>query len=202
MKRLMLKLAVAASAFGFGLATDRILVSRKAPPAPPHVQSVEPLTASVVPVATLTPLPTPSSSPTPDAVFDYDWHKFDVDGRYMPVGRMPKELREFEFFEMWSRKSEDELAGGWVTLTTLADDIYDDQPATFAVVTERRVVFVTSSRAEGGFAYRFDGEFLHPNPAALSDTGKPVLRGTLTKTKHGRKVFEAVVTFRLEFVDC
>ena len=88
-------------------------------------------------------------------------------------------------------------------LTRFGDEEnYDEAPATFAFVTERRVFFVTSPLATKHFEYRFDGEFVRKDFDNVAGTNKAVLRGTLTKTRNGRTVAQHEFTFRMEFEGC
>jgi hypothetical protein len=89
---------------------------------------------------------------------------------------------------------------GSVAVGTMDNGEYDYQNAIFALVSERRVFLVTPAFEEG-FEYRFDGEFLRPDLWSVNQN-IAVLRGTLTKTRKGRKVAERVVSLRFEEDQC
>ena len=60
---------------------------------------------------------------------------------------------------------------------------------------------ITDSNADG-IKYRFDGEFLRGNVATDAGEGKAVIKGTLTKTKNGRRTAECVVKLQVEQHGC
>jgi hypothetical protein len=202
MKHLVIRFAVALLTFTLGLAVQRVLISRT--PEPRQVQNVEPMVpqtlsihASATPFATSLPLPMPS----PQLIFDYKQAKFNPSVTYLPVGQLPREFREVYGFEIAADEVRGETIGSLVLYTHMSDR-QEGQDAQFALVTERRVFFVTSSPAEGDFEYRFDGHFLRGSPLAWADTNTAVLRGTLTKTLNGLKVSECAITFRAEYWGC
>ena len=200
MKHTILRLTVAILTFGFGLVIDRVLISRNYEAPVQQSVEVDPITPSMVqtiPVAT-TPSP-PQATPTPNQIFDFNPTKFNPSGVYSILGSKPKEFQDFEYVEIWVEEIEGNLSGG-VYVQNHVSDTYDSQIAAFSVVTNRRLVFVTSPR-EDGLAYRFDGEFLHRNPSSVTNNKKAVLRGTLTKSINGRKVAERVVSFWIDTED-
>jgi hypothetical protein len=194
MKRLILQLAVATLAFGFGLVVDRVSISSTGgnePTLQPPLPAAEKLVAPTPVIVTPTP------SPTPHTVFDFDQRKFDPDGAYFIAGNRPKDFDEFSHLTISPFVQDGQLRGD-VWLLTETHSTNETIPAAFALVTQRRVVFV-SRQSNDGFEYRFDGEFLYKNLYAVANKeNTPVLRGTLTKIKNGQKVAEAVVSFWLE----
>jgi hypothetical protein len=203
MKRLIIRLLLAMLTFVFGVGIQRALNYRKAPdPLPQPTRTVDCVPTSVVQVVVSpSPTPTPTPAPTPYSVVDYNANNFFPDGAYMPIGNRSRELRGFDSFEIWSSESHGSLSAT-VYVQTREKDTYEGQYANFTLLTNRRVVFITSSPVLGDFEYRFDGEFVEANPIDWADTRHAVLRGMLTKTKWGRKVFEQLVSFRVEHVGC
>jgi len=115
---------------------------------------------------------------------------------------MPSEFADFYSIELDLTGAEPSYNGYISVNTTSAPDRYDAARATFALVTERRIFFVTSPTRESEVEYRFDGEFLTKDLSSVESKDKVALRGTLTKTKNGRKVAECVVSFRVEHLGC
>jgi hypothetical protein len=199
MKRLILRFTVAILAFGFGLAIDRVLVSPVQKPR--TVWKLEPVVSTPVPAcpaSTSTPLTTRALGPR--MIFHYNPTKFDPKGTYYPLSPLPKDFAEFDIIELAVDESASEVLGSAI-VQTRTNDMYDAQTVTFLVITERRLFLVASSVSETQFEYRFDGEFLG-NPGRLVDTGKPALRGTLTKMRDGRKVAERVISFDVRYLGC
>jgi hypothetical protein len=195
MRRLILRFTVAILAFGFGLAIDRVFVSRGQKPR--TVWKLEPVVPTpACPASTSTPLTT--RAPGPRMIFHYNPAKFDPRGTYFPLRPLPKEFAEFDSFELAVDESGNEVLGS-AMVQTRTGDMYDAQTVTFLLITERRLFLVASSVSETQFEYRFDGEFLG-NPVRLLDTGKPALRGTLTKIRDGHKVAERVISFEVKYL--
>jgi len=200
MKRLILHLLIATLTFTFGLGTDRILNSKASKAPMPEPQKVETYTPQVTTMPTVPVIPVavyPETLPRQTLIFDYNPKRFDPNGVYYILGRKPKEFRELESIDLWSGGIDDELSGG-VDIETYSKSTYEGQPGIFVYVTDNRLFFVTLSPSDDGFSYRFDGEFLTTNLLAKAGKKEAVVRGTLTKTKHGRKVAESVVSLRME----
>ena len=196
MKRLILRLTVAIMAFSFGFAIHHLLDSPKQKPR--TVWKLDPVVAC--PAATPAPLPSPSPTPTQYLIFDYNVKKFDPRGTYFPVSPLSKEFAGFDLFEISSDEYQGEIWGS-ALVQTRDNDEYDFQNANFLLITEKRIIFYSAPRFDAQFEYRFDGEFLG-NPGRLADTGKPAVRGTLTKMKHGLKVAERVISFDVKYLGC
>jgi hypothetical protein len=196
MKRLILRLTVAIMAFSFGFAIHHVLDSPKQKPR--TVWKLDPVAAC--PAATPAPLPTPSPTPTQYLIFDYNVKTFDPRGTYFPLSPLPKEFAAFDLFEISTDEYQGKVSGS-ALVQTRANEEYDFQNANFLLITEKRVIFYSAPRFDTQFEYRFDGEFLG-NPGRLVDTGKPAVRGTLTKMKDGRKIAERVVSFEVKYLGC
>jgi len=202
MKRILVRLFVAVVAFGFGVAVDRVVISRS--PASPPVNQVVPTVATTTKADeschTTTYFPLPLGASNRIALLDYDLAQFDPTGTYFPLRPLPKEFADVADFGLTVNQVDGEVWGaGYVGTQT--DRKYNFPAVEFMLLTERRVFFVTSAREDNGFAYRFEGEFL-ANPAAQMDSGKAVVRGTLSKTKNGRTVAECEATFDVKYLGC
>lgn len=199
MKRFILRLTVAVLAFGFGIAIDRVLISRGQKPR--TVWKLEPVISTSVPVCpATTPGPLTARRLEQNLIFHYNPAKFDPAGTYFPVGRLPKEFAEFDLFELDADESGAEVFGSGLVQTRI-NDTYESQTVNFLLITEQRLFFVAAPLSETEFEYRFDGEFLG-NPRRLVNTGKAAVRGTLTKIKDGRKIATRVVSFQVESHEC
>jgi hypothetical protein len=194
MTRLSLRLLTAILAFTLGLVADRVLISLK-PVELSKPQSAERCGPSRVEVRTVFVPPPAPPAPQPYTVIDLDPKKFDPAGDYYIVGKKPKGFEQLNgFYLAWANN---DLPGA-VTLRAKFHDRYTTHPAAFSSVTRRRVLLVTKPESVDTFAYRFDGEFLHDNLEAFTNSNKPVIRGTLTKWKGHTKIAEGVVSLRLE----
>ena len=198
MKRLILRFTVAILTFALGFAVDRILLARTYKDPVEETVKAEPVTPNIPAVNTPIAVPSvPSADPMLAEIFDYDPTKFDPSGSYYLLGNKPKEFGELDYIEIWSGESEGKLSAS-IVVHTDASNSYETQYAVFSWITPRRLIFVTSPPSEGGFEYRFDGEFLRTNLASFDGQKKAVLSGTLTKIKTGQKISERVFSFRVE----
>lgn len=199
MKNIVFKLAFTILTFAVGVGFDRVVSLDRQP----QIQNLEPITPKIVELQTESVVPAAAvPTPTPNLIFDYDPEKFSPDGIYYIMGRKPVAFADFEMFELGLAANLDGRISGYVEILVNSNDNSYFQSALFALVTERRVVFVTPPLSEDGFEYRFDGEFLRRNLASVAGQNKAVLRGTLTKTKQGRKIAERKVSFRVEHHGC
>jgi hypothetical protein len=200
MRHLILRIVVMMIAFGAGLGIDRLISKPNVVPTP-QVQNCEPVALQPVAETVAPPPPTPVAVETPNAVFDFNPDKFLPDGAYTMIEPAPKEFKQFSAFLLeWTATTEGR--SGYIWTTTTSNDSYDCQLAVFGLVTTKRVFWVSTQMFDGEFEYRFDGEFLRTDFETVANTNKPVVRGTLTKTKNGRKVAESVVSFSLEYDRC
>lgn len=192
MRRLFVHFVLMLFTFGLGLGVEWLFPQRRINNQHPEV--VVPAAVEAQPAA-----PVSLAAPAQHLIFDYDHTRFTPDGVYLVNGSTPLEFSEFNGFDLsWSEF--ENRASGYVGLRTYSDNIYGNQTAIFALVTERRLFFATS-RDANGIEYRFDGEFVE-DPKSHVDTNVTVLRGQLTKSKNGRKVAERVFNFRLEWIGC
>jgi len=196
MKRIALQLLVGMLTFSSGVAIQRILFTEKRVEPTPQVEQVETVKYIEVPVPASIP------SPTPNLILDYNPAKFDPYGYYTIIGKKPKGFHDFDSLSLSVYESEQGVGSGGIYVTTAVEhENNDGQSAVFGLVTQQRLFFVTAP-FENGFEYRFDGQFLRGNVVADAGNRKAVLRGTLTKTKKGKKIAEGVVEFRVEHMGC
>ena len=193
---LVVRLLIAVLTFSAGVGLDRLLTSRpnqleKATPIVSH----EPIAAETVIAA-----PMAISPPKPTLIFDYDTQKFEPLAHYAFTGNRPKGLsRDDSFFiKIWHL---DDTSDDSVWFSILDDRGNTDLWASFALVTERRLFFVTQPTDEG-LVYRFDGEFLRRGVIFDSAEGEVVLKGTLTKSKDNRTLVEWPVKFKVIHQGC
>jgi hypothetical protein len=197
-KHLILRLLVALLTFSAGWGLDRLLTSRpkQLERATPNV-SYEPIAAEAV-IAT----PVPVSTPKPTLIFDYDTQKFYPLADYVLTGKRPKVLSNDDsfFVTIWHLDDTD-TSHDYVEFSIFDERGNTDLLASFALVTERRLFFVTQPTDEG-FVYRFDGEFLRRGVIFDSAEGEVVLKGTLTKSKDNRTLVEWPVKFKVIHQGC
>jgi len=197
-KHLILRLLVALLTLSAGVGLDRLLTSRphqleKATP----IVSYEPITAEAV-IAR----PMPVSPPKPTLIFDYDLQKFDPFGHYAFTGKRPKGLlKDDSFFIVIWHLDDTDTSHDYVWFSVFDERGNTDLFASFALVTERRLFFVTQPTDEG-FVYRFDGEFLRHGVIFDSAEGEVVLKGTLIKSRDNRTLVEWPVRFKVIHEGC
>ena len=187
-------------ASGFGL--ERLIQYNRTPVAKlPAEQKVVPVpAASVVPAATIAA--EPSAMPGETLILDYDRKRIVRYGIFYIYGRAPREFADVQSIELDLIGAEPPYDGYIFINTYSAPDRNDGAGATFALVTERRLFFVTSSTRESKVEYRFDGEFLTKDLKSMQGKNAPALRGTLTKTRNGRTIAERVISFRVDHMGC
>jgi hypothetical protein len=204
MKRRILYVIVMLMTFAFGAGVGRSL-------SPGYVDNIPQTELDVVlppleepgqeSVVTVTPVAAAPSA-TPILIRDYDPEKFTPWGVLYIMGDKPKAFVDFDAIEMGiSGPGTDEHAYLGVSTGTPGSE-YDSAQAIFALVTERRLFFVTSKTHKTGIEYRFEGQFLRTDFDTVGGKNIPVLRGTLTKSKDGRTIAEHTFNFRLEHLGC
>ena len=201
MRRSILSVVATLLAFLAGVGVNRLIWDRseKSPPPVPQIKAVatgatvaEPVVPVITPVETLQ---------EGRIILAYNEEKFSPDGSYYIIGKTPKEFAEFEGFAIGYYEENTGAGVGDISVITKAGETYENVPAIFGFVTERRVVFLTSPHLKTDIEYLFDGEFIGDDLDALV-SDKAVLRGTLTKRRLGRKLAEHVVSFRIELHEC
>jgi hypothetical protein len=205
MRHLILWIVAILITFSIGVATDQVVQ---------QLSAVE-LTASVPlepvaldsPVVKAEPVPptvaesTPAAPPKPIFILDYDREKFWPWAVFQAMEPVSKEFAEVDSIEVGINGNADSEPG-YIAVYSSIDNNNDSAQAVFALVTERRLFFVTGQMRNSEFEYRFDGEFLHTDFERLGGKNKAVLRGTLTKMKHGRTIAQRTLSFRVEHLGC
>lgn len=211
MKRVILRVVALLLTFALGIAFNWLILPGEVDDAEPRckveVVSPEALVQRIESIASITPLPpvssvpAPAATPKPHFILDYDPETFNPYGMYYIMGPKPKEFAGFDSFEVVLIGLENEP--GYISVFTNSEKYNSDSTsAVFAFVTERRLVFATTPTVNSKVEYRFEGEFLRTDFDAVAGTNKAVLRGTLTRSKNGRKLAESAVTFRMEHHGC
>ena len=201
----LISLIVMLLTFVFGVGIDRLLwkvfeskasVEDVVNPVPLPIVETIALRAPVDPYLTAAP-------PRPPTIFNYGSMKYDGDGAYFWLGSKPKNFAEVNMFELLSTGNlEDQQAGYMAWISTNDNDDYDNHPASFGVITDKRLFITFSQTPKSDFEYRFEGEFVRKDFEAVDGQNKAVIRGTLTKYKGGKKVAESAVSFRFEYLGC
>lgn len=197
MKPIIFGVAAMLITFALGVGVDRLTWARSKVSAP--IVEVVPV---VQPVAELMPVVTPAPSLPVNQenriILDYDEETFYPNGTYHILGSRPKEFAEFFSFETdYSDYSNDHPVGYISVNTKSGGGTFHSHSAVFGLITERRVFFITSPDPRTDFEYLFDGQFIRSDFSVVSDKDKAVVRGTLTKMKHGKKIAERVLSFRM-----
>ena len=200
MKRLTLYVLISLITFAAGVGSEQLFVTRTPvnPTPPPQIEQLQTLPILLPPTNTFTAAPPVPQTPEPTLFIDYARKKFNPSGTYVPIGPKRKGLTDFGAFWIDAYELDDK---GYIHATRQNEDDYQELEVKFALATEHRLIFATES-TEDGIEYRFEGEFLRGKIIGEAPEGKAVLKGTLTKTKNGRKVAEAVVKFSIYIDRC
>ena len=171
---------------GINRAVEKFLTSQIPAPAEP-VAMVQPIVST-----------TPVAPEKPNFILDFNRDQFFPWADFQLIGSLPK---TFDIDSIQLGINGFSTHPGFINVNS-TQDFHQSASAVFALVTERRLFFVTKRMPNSEFEYRFDGEFLHTDLEKLVGTYTPVLRGTLTKTKNGQTIAERKVTFRAERLGC
>lgn len=193
MRRAVLWIIVIMTTFIIGVGVDRALVKFMTSQIPTPAEPRDEVATTIV---TTTPKAPDESKRT--FILDYNHDKFWPWTGFIPIGSLPK---TFEVDSIEVGVNNFSTDPGFITVYS-SQDYRQSAGAMFALVTRRRLFFVTERMPNSEFEYRFDGEFLQTDFEGLADTKTPVLRGTLTKTKNGQTIAERTVTFRAEHLGC
>jgi len=195
---LIVRLLFALLTFSAGVGLDRVLTSR-----PNKIEKATPIVSKeAIPAEAVIAAPVPVSPPKPTLIFDYDLEKFYPLADYALAGKRPKGLSSDDsfFVTIWHLDDTD-TSHDHVEFSIFDERGNTDLLASFALVTEQRLFFVTQPTDEG-FVYRFDGEFLRRGMIVDSAEGEVVLKGTLTKTKDNRTLVEWPIKFKVIHQGC
>ena len=208
MKRMVLRIVVLLLTFVVGVAAYELILRRAVndtgTPCKVEVVSPEAVVERIESVASITrpapvaPLPAPT--PKPYYILDYDPETFNPYGIYYMLGPKPKEFAKFQSIELVVYGGATD-SGAIRIYTQGFGDYANDVSAVFALVTKDRLVLATSKTADG-VEYRFEGEFLRKDFDSVAGTETPVLRGVLTRSKDGRTLATATVSFRFDTLGC
>jgi hypothetical protein len=205
MKRLIIHLVVALITFFIGIFV-KLALTESRPSAPYTNPQVVTLLTQNVPESSAA---VNSASPMSEFTLDYDPEEFNPRGTYFILGREPKDLREFDCFELVVEERDDKASGD-ATLYTKYFGKNEDYHITMGSgdyvlsgsLTKKRLTFVATSISEEDFEFRFDGHFLRGGMVADAGRNEAVLKGRLIKIKDGVKVAEREVKFRVEYLGC
>ena len=189
--------------FGLGIAVHSLISGGNAPLPKIGANGLPPLQPQIELIRPVEPIaPVPTATPEPVLILDFDFEKFSPWAVFYIMGRLPTEFADFNSLEVgWSRDVEG--YPGYISVITCdPSDTRDGAFAKFALVTERRLFFATSRMRNSEVEYRFDGKFLRTDFDAVKGKNIAVLRGTLTKTKNGRRIAEQTFNFRMKHLGC
>ena len=120
--------------------------------------------------------------------------RFDPEGQFNPIGNPPNGLDEVASIDLFrsgrGRPFTSHTHSGVVTTRGV---VYR-----FQSISASRNSLTFTTRARGGISYRFSGRFLKGGVFAEMDSSvwdQPMLEGTLTKLRNGRKVSEGSMRF-------
>ena len=203
MKSVLLYLVAPLITFTLGVATNRLLTKPPVVQTPPQ-PIVERLTDIPAPVAqSYAPAPQAQSeaAPIPTFILDYPKNPVGISGTFYIMGKKPKEFADFNFIEVYIPGDRDVNTAS-ISVLGEFNEVWNSFNASFTLVTEQKLFFVTSKGTESDFEYRFEGEFVRTDFEKVANKNVEVLRGTLTKTKDGRKIAERKFSFHLEQHGC
>jgi len=203
MRRAVLWIIVIMTTFMIGIGFDRAVrtfvasqIPSPAEPKPVAIYLPEPASEVTQTIASTTP--TAPDKPKPTFILDFNRDKFWPWADFQAIGPLPT---TFEIDSIQVGINGFSTHPGFIGVDSTQDS-HQSANAVFALVTERRLFFVTERMPDSEFEYRFDGEFLHTDFEGLAGTNTPVLRGILRKTKNGRTIAECTVSFRAERLGC
>jgi hypothetical protein len=115
--------------------------------------------------------------------------RFDPDGSFWIVGTPPNEFSDFSAINLNAKKLRRLPPTGLQT--------NDGKTYRFKTLTVKRDNFTFTTVTAGGVSYSFAGKFLKGGNFAATWLGdeSPVLEGTLTKFRAGKKLAEAKLKF-------
>ena len=204
MKRLIIYVAMMLVTFAVGVGIHSFISYRQVDDTPPvEVLSVSPVTTQAQLFAPVAPISVESASEQETIlILDYDEEKFTPWAFFQVMGNKPKEFADLNSFELGLYRDTDNQRGYLSLNAHDSGGNYQSAPGTFVLVTEQRLFFSTSHMSNSEFEYWFDGRFLRTDFGVVEGKQIAVLRGTLTKSKNGRKIAEHVFNFRMEHLGC
>ena len=195
MRSVLLCLLTPLLTFSLGVGFDRVISSPPMPVIPVSCPQVPPVFVPLSKKARIE-MPIPPV-PTTTLILDNPT-KIMGDMGFGIIGPKPRGFPYFDFIEL--TLSVEGLPDSVSVYESTSDTIYQ-YDANFALITNRKLFFVTS-QTDSGFEYRFDGEFVRTDFEKISNKNKVALRGTLTKTKDGQTVAESFVNLDMGYMSC
>ena len=120
--------------------------------------------------------------------------KFDPEGQFNPLGNAPKGLEEVASFDLFrSGRNRPFTSHAHSGVITTRGVVYRFKTIS---ASQNNLTFTTAVRQ--GTSYRFTGRFLKGGVFAELDSSawdQPILEGTLSKFKNGKKVTESRMKF-------
>lgn len=120
--------------------------------------------------------------------------RFDPEGQFNPIGNAPKGLEEVASIDLFrSGRGRPFTSHAHSGVVTTRGVVYRFQNIS---ASQNNLTFTTRARA--GTSYRFAGRFLKGGVFAEMDSSvwdQPMLEGTLTKLRNGKKVSESRMRF-------
>jgi hypothetical protein len=120
--------------------------------------------------------------------------RFDPEGQFNPIGNAPKGLEEVGSIDLFrSGRGRPFTSHAHSGVLTTRGVVHRFQNIS---VSQNSITFTT--RARSGISYKFSGRFLKGGVYAEMDSSvwdQPLLEGTLTKFKNGKKVAESRMRF-------
>jgi hypothetical protein len=115
--------------------------------------------------------------------------RFDPDGSFWIIGTPPNEFSDFSAINLNAKKLR--------RLPSPGVQINNGTTYRFKTLTVKQNDFNFTTVARGGVSYTFSGKFLKGGNFAATWSGdeEPVLEGTLTKFRNGKKLAEAKLKF-------
>ena len=115
--------------------------------------------------------------------------RFDPDGSFWIVGQTPNEFSDFSAINLNAKRLRRLPSPGLQT--------NDGRTFRFKTLTVKRDTFTFTTMSRDGVSYNFSGRFLKGGNFAARWSGDetPVLEGTLTKFRDGKKLAEAKLKF-------
>ncbi len=150
--------------------------------------------------------PEQTDSEKSKVTFDYDPTKFYPRGYYSIIGKTPKDLREFEGFELaafeWDDAKSSDKASGQIRILARSNGVENIYYTITGTVTNKQLNFIAAPMFEGDCEYRFDGHFLKGGRLSKANKNQAVVTGKLIKLKNGVKIIESEMKFRVEYLGC
>ncbi|MBD0371612.1 MAG: hypothetical protein ICV60_12300 [Pyrinomonadaceae bacterium] len=126
--------------------------------------------------------------------FSSSQKRFDPEGQFNPIGNAPKGLEEVASIDLFrSGRGRPFTSHTHSGVVTTRGAVYRFQSIS---ASQNSLTFTTRARA--GTSYRFTGRFLKGGVYAEMDSSvwdQPLLEGTLSKFKNGKKIAESRMRF-------